>query len=449
MALELLEQDGGAFLATLAVTNGVVDLDVVQHGAVVQGDLESVTNVALVGGVVLGAEALVLNTLHLVTESVDAGVSGDLVCVVVSGQTAVDKGNGNHVLNAVVTVGVVVERTLLVDDAKSGLLGADTDVLDVVSGLAKVLELLVQSHGSLSSGLSVELSRERDLEQNVLHDVGAVRALELELVALEQDVVEAPGGGSENGGHATLAALDEQSHVDGTGAGVTGSPRLAAHGVGSVTVGTQALAVNPGLGDGVSGLLAVETKHLGHNGGGRDLDQHNVVETNAVEGVLQRNAALDLVGLDHALEHVLDLEDLALLAVGGLGEAGLPVGNSQNGTQVVTGVAPLSSQPAVVEIQPTNDGADGKRTPNGVENVLSTGNTHTIGHGSVRNYGLDDGVGLRVLEGLEAAAESVKQAETGSLLGDFRVDLVVVNVVGDVLDLLVDRRSGVISINGR
>lgn len=37
-----------------------------------------------------------------------------------------------------------------------------------------------------------ELTRVGDLEENVLHDIAAVGALELELLALEQDIVETP-----------------------------------------------------------------------------------------------------------------------------------------------------------------------------------------------------------------------------------------------------------------
>ena len=44
-------------------------------------------------------------------------------------------------------------------------------------------------------------TRVGDLEEDVLHDVAAVGALELKLVALEEDVVEAPDGSGEDGGY--------------------------------------------------------------------------------------------------------------------------------------------------------------------------------------------------------------------------------------------------------
>ncbi len=42
-----------------------------------------------------------------------------------------------------------------------------------------------------------------------------------------------------------------------------------------------------------------QAEHVGDDGGGGDLDEHDVVEADAVEGVLEGEAALDLVGLDH------------------------------------------------------------------------------------------------------------------------------------------------------
>lgn len=181
-----------------------------------------------------------------------------------------------------------------------------------------------------------QLTRVGDLEQDVLHDVAAVGALELKLLALEQDIVEAPGGSRQDGGNAALALHDLEGQVDGALAGITGSPRLAGHGVGAVAVGSQALAIDPGLSDSVGDLLLAEAEHLGDDGGGGNLDQDDVVEADLVVRVEQSQAALDLVGLDHALEHVADGEDLAASQVAaGLVGAVDPVSDGQDGAQVV------------------------------------------------------------------------------------------------------------------
>lgn len=121
------------------------------------------------------------------------------------------------------------------------------------------------------------LTRIRHLEEDVLHDVAAIGTLEAKLLALERDVIETPARSRQDGVHTTLALLDLQGEVDGTLAGITGSPGLPGHGVGGVTVGAQTLAVHPRLGDGIGGLALVETEELGHDGGGSDLDEHDVV----------------------------------------------------------------------------------------------------------------------------------------------------------------------------
>lgn len=152
---------------------------------------------------VVGGEGLVLDALHLQAwyisvntqnpsstrspdtnlgaQSVDPRVGGDRVRVVLGGQATKDERNRDHVLDRVVTVGKVVQRARLVNDADlhaerseagmsanerpplwqhdsgpyRGLLRADLDVLDVVRRLAHVLELLVHDVRSLGGRLGV------------------------------------------------------------------------------------------------------------------------------------------------------------------------------------------------------------------------------------------------------------------------------------------------------
>ena len=64
------------------------------------------------------------------------------------------------------------------------------------------------------------------------------------------------------------------------------------------------MAVDEGESDGVESLLAGEAEHLRDDGGGGDFDEEHVIEADLVEGVFQREAALDLVGFDHRGEDV-------------------------------------------------------------------------------------------------------------------------------------------------
>ena len=61
---------------------------------------------------------------------------------------------------------------------------------DVGGGFTGGLHLAVQRHGRLHGGLGMELRRERNFKQHVLHHVRAVRPLEAERLAVERDVVE-------------------------------------------------------------------------------------------------------------------------------------------------------------------------------------------------------------------------------------------------------------------
>ncbi len=180
------------------------------------------------------------------------------------------------------------------------------------------------------------LTRVGDLEENVLHNVAAVWALELEGLAAKVDIVETPGGSREDRGKTLLTLEDLQDEVHSSLASITSSPRLAGHGVRAVPVCAHRLAVDEGLRDGVTGLGLAETHHLGDNGGRGKLDEDNVVESDLVEGVLKGHATLDLVCPDHGLQDIANLEDLAVSKVSTVLVCAVdPVGGCENGTQVV------------------------------------------------------------------------------------------------------------------
>lgn len=206
----------------------------------------------------------------------------------------------------------------------------------------------------------------------------------------------------------TLTLLDLQDQVDSTLASVTGSPRLAGHGVGRVAVSTETLAINPRLGDGISSLSLSETQHLGDHSGGRDLDQHNVVQADLVVGVLESQDTLNLVGLDHGLQNIADLQDLAVAQVAARAVgAGDPVSHGQDTTQVVGGVTPLGREPAVVVVEPADHGTNVESAIDGVQLVRSTRNTGTVGDGGTLHHGPEELGALLELQGLETAAKGV------------------------------------------
>ena len=76
-------------------------------------------------------------------------------------------------------------------------------------------------------------------------------------------------------------------------------------------------------------------QELGDDGGRGYLHKDDVVEADAIERVEQREATLDLVRFDHALEDVLDGDALAL--------ACQVVRDGKDGTEVVGRVAPCNN----------------------------------------------------------------------------------------------------------
>ncbi len=63
------------------------------------------------------------------------GSRGDVVFVILGRETPVDERDGDHVLDAVVAVGGIVERAGLVDDALPAFLRFDDDALDFIATL--------------------------------------------------------------------------------------------------------------------------------------------------------------------------------------------------------------------------------------------------------------------------------------------------------------------------
>ena len=203
----------------------------------------------------------------------------------------------------------------------------------------------------------------------------------------------------------TLALLHLQNKVDSALAGITGGPGLSGHGVRGVTVSTQTLAVNPSLGNSIGGLLLSEAEHLRDDGSSSNLDKDDVVEANLVVGVLEGQNTLNLVGLDHGLEHVANLENLAIAQVStGTVSTGDPVSDGQNTAEVVGGVTPLGCQPAVIVVEPADHGTNVESTIDGVKLVRSTGHAGSIGDHGAFDDGTKELGALLELEGLKTTS---------------------------------------------
>ncbi len=87
-----------------------------------------------------------------------------------------------------------------------------------------------------------------------------------------------------------------------------------------------------------------------------------MVKAYPVERVQQSKLSLDLVGLNHAFQDITDGQGLTLPCK--------VVCDGKNSTEVIGGVPPFRSEPAVIEIEPTNLRADVESASNGVNLVI-------------------------------------------------------------------------------
>jgi len=225
---------------------------------------------------------------------------------------------------------------------------------------------------------------------------------------VEVDVVEAPSGCTKNGSHATLTLHDLETEVDSLLASITSGPTLSAHGVGAVSVCSHALTINPCLRDSITSLTLGQAKHLTDNSSRGNLDQNNVIETDLVERVLESHATLNLVCLDHGLKDVSHSENLSIAQVSAVAVGSAdPVCDGQDCAQVITGVTPLGSQPAVVEVEPSDHGTNVEGTEYRVELVRCTRNSCTIRNCGSRDDGAEQLGAVGELESLEATSQGV------------------------------------------
>ena len=146
------------------MADGDGDFDTGRARAVFENDFDRVADVALVEVVVVAGERRVLAHLHLRPQDVDARVGGHMVFVVGGGEPTEDQRDGRHVLQAVVAVGRVVQRSGLVDDPNGWLLRVDEHALDVVQPVAHGG---MQLHGRFDGRLRVEQLGRRLLNASI------------------------------------------------------------------------------------------------------------------------------------------------------------------------------------------------------------------------------------------------------------------------------------------
>ena len=109
----------------------------------------------------------------------------------------------------------------------------------------------------------------------------------------------------------------------------------------------------------------------------------------------------------------------------------LPVGDGENGSEVVGGVAPFGGEPGVVVVEPAHHGADVEGGMDGIQAVGRAGDAGAIGKFSAFDDGAEEGPAFGILEGEQAATDGVEQAVMGGEPGFFAEVRWGACVVGD------------------
>ena len=180
-----------------------------------------------------------------------------------------------------------------------------------------------------------------------------------------------------------------------------------------MAVCSQALAINPGLRDGIRRLLLGETEHLRNHSRAGNLHKYNMVQAYLVVGVQKGQATLNLVCPDHSLQDLFHSYDLSIskLPSRTVG-AGDPIRNSQDGAQVVRRMAPFSGEPAVVVVEPSNHGPDVEGAIDRVKLERGAGNPGAIGNNGALDHRAQELRALLEPQALEPAAERVEEDES-------------------------------------
>ena len=92
-------------------------------------------------------------------------------------QRTVDQTDRDHVLQTMISIGRIPQRTRLINDSHCRFLGRNLDTLNLVE---TTFYLWMQTYGGFDGRLSMKLRRERNFEQNVLHNITVKRSCQLD-----------------------------------------------------------------------------------------------------------------------------------------------------------------------------------------------------------------------------------------------------------------------------
>src|SRR5439155_9967388 len=143
----------------------------------------------------------------------------------------------------------------------------------------------------------MKLGWKRNLEENVLHDIGAQGATPREWFAAKENIVKSPVLCRQCRRIAHLSLHGRERETNPSTRGGASRPRLARAGIGSVPVHPKTAAIGPGIRDSAHNLILGPAEHCSGNRSRSNPNQQDVIEADAVKAIFEREDALDFVGL--------------------------------------------------------------------------------------------------------------------------------------------------------
>ena len=104
-----------------------------------------------------------------------------------------------------------------------------------------------------------------------------------------------------------------------------------------------------------------------------------MIKTNTIVGIEKGKASLDFMSLDHACEDVVNGELLTL--------TGKMICDGEDGSQVVRRVTPFRGKETVIEVEPSDHRPYIESTPDGVELIVSSGDSSALDRISISVIG--------------------------------------------------------------
>src|SRR5258708_2779056 len=172
ISLKLGEKRRLAFRSTSRMANRIFYRDFLGRTSIRKKGLNRVSNRAFSRIEIIAGKTGIFLDFHPGSQLVDQRILSRFVFIILSGQAAPDQRYGDHVLNAMITIGRIEKRATLIDDTLTRFLGFNEDTTDLVQPAGDFgVKLERRFHG----GLGMKFCRKRNLEKHVSHDIRAER----------------------------------------------------------------------------------------------------------------------------------------------------------------------------------------------------------------------------------------------------------------------------------